>query len=130
MKHLKNHGSLQNVILANSHAGVPEVGQRCTIALWTDRHVHDVVWVSDCKTKALIRECNVRLHPESQGGCGHQDWLIESNEKYPLATIKFQRGRWSYEREYTDSIGRLRKAYDCKLAIVFNCESYYYDWTF
>lgn len=135
MKNLKNYGSFHNVLMANSDPGTPEVGKRCTKALWTDRSVYDVIWVSDDKRVALIRgTVAVATEEGKRQGIGHQSWEIKSQYGWGADTIAFWRGGWRYRTEYeeTNSKGKIqiKYRYGNKLAIMFNCESYYYDWSF
>lgn len=118
MEHLEDYGSLLNVILANSPSGEPTVGHYCTVALWTDRHVYDVVWVSDCKRKALIRRCIVTHDSTKEGGIGHQNWKIEQNDGGECVEIHLKNGSW------------FRTESGERVAIVFNVADEYYDWSF
>jgi len=124
----KEHGSLQNVMLALTDSGTPQVGKRATIALWTDRYVIDIVWVSDDKKKCLVRRTEATL----KAGCtiGDQDWNIISREDWILETIVFWRGKWRFRTESDNGKGTIKHSYGNGLAIMFNVESYHYDWTF
>ena len=124
----KEHGSLQNVMLAMTDSGTPQVGKRATIALWTDRYVIDIVWVSDDKKKCLVRRTDVKL----KAGCtiGDQDWDIVSREDWSLETIVFWRSKWRFRVELDNGAGTIKHSYGNRLAIMFNIESYHHDWSF
>jgi hypothetical protein len=122
----KDYGSLQNAMFATSQFGTPIVGNRATIALWTDRFVVDVVWVSDNFRKCLIRRTEA-CAKSTASGFGHQDWDIISHEEWTLDTIVLYRGAWYYEDDTEDP---KKKKRGCKVAIKFNLEAYYYDWSF
>ena len=59
---------------------LPKVGDKCTMHLWSDSHACQVTRVSKSGKTMWIKKNKVKVDPNSDGGMGHQDWLIYENE--------------------------------------------------
>lgn len=58
----------------------PEVGMPCTLHLYSDSQACEVVKVSKSGKTCWIRRNVITVDPSSEGGIGHQDWVIHKGE--------------------------------------------------
>lgn len=61
-------------------AEVPTNGMPCTIHYYSDAEPAQVVKISKSGKTAWIRKNIVTVDPNSEGGMGHQDWVIHKDE--------------------------------------------------
>lgn len=61
-------------------AAVPTNGMPCTIHYYSDAEPAQVVKISKSGKTAWIRKNIVTVDPNSEGGMGHQDWVIHKDE--------------------------------------------------
>jgi len=105
------HGSLQNMIAADSKGAVPEVGMGATEILWTDRRPWTVVAVKS-PTRIIVQMDSVRARGE--GGIGRQDWEITPDPTGHMETLTLRKdGKWRRMGDATVFlIGIREKHYD------------------
>lgn len=117
-----NHGSLQNVIAANTKPKAPVVGMGATRIGWTDRHACTVIEVRSAKRIVVQRDTATRvLKPGSQVMSDQQTYtfaLDPSGSTYVVTLRK--NGAWVSEGESMKNGTRFMIGY----------RSEYYDFSF
>jgi len=58
----------------------PVIGCKCTIHYYSDSEPAQIVKISKSGKTAWIRTNVVTVDPNSEGGIGHQDWVIHEDE--------------------------------------------------
>lgn len=87
------HGSLQNMIAADSKGKAPEVGMGVTEILWTDRRPWTVVAVKS--PTRIIVQMDSAEPVTGRGAVGHNEWTITPDPTGHMETLTLRKdGKW------------------------------------
>ena len=76
--------------------GIPKVGDKCTMHLFSDANPCQVIRVSASGKTMWIKENETEHDKSKEGGMGHQNWLIHENKFIgdEMRITKRKDGQW------------------------------------
>jgi hypothetical protein len=92
-----NHGNLMNRIMGNNDI-LPEVGKGATLLMYSDRHVYEVIEVSDDYKTVKLEALDAKIDPEYLASlkgadcAGHQNWILEPTGRF--STVVWRHNAW------------------------------------
>ena len=109
----------------------PEVGDKCTIHLYSDSHACQIVQVSPSGKTIWLRRNVVTVDPSSTGGMGHQDWVLHENEfeKIGGEALAEEPDGYTYYKATLRKNGSWRTT-GSNLYVAIGQWHEYYDWSF
>lgn len=114
------YGSLQNMVMANANAKIPEVGMGATEVLYTDRHAGTIVEVSASGTR-LVWQRDIATRTDERGMTDAQSYTYEPDPtaRREIFTLR-KNGRWVSQGSSMKGGRRL----------VIGVRNEYYDYSF
>jgi hypothetical protein len=94
-------GSFINQMMGNNNI-LPEVGKGATEMLYTDRHVYEVIEVSEDFKTVKLEHLDARIDPEylaalKGGDCiGHQNWVFDKTGRF--FTVIWRQNAWRVKK--------------------------------
>lgn len=89
-------GSLINQLMGNN-SSLPVVGKGATVMSYSDRHVYEVVEVSEDMKRVKLESLNAVGDPSKKNDIGHQNWIFEH-----FTEIVWRNGSWKSERNIVE----------------------------
>lgn len=105
-------GSFFNQLMSNN-SSIPEVGKGATEMLYTDRHVYEVIEVSEDFKTVKLESLNARIGPEYLAALkgkdcfGHQNWVFDKTGHFK--TIVYRHGAWRVRQEVVEFTKEFRE---------------------